>query len=341
MLDRIAWGIGALAVAPVAVLLAAGPQEESEAARRAAERAAAAAEEAQGRGEDAAELAEAYEDWAGEVARIAEAAGEKVRHAVRIAGPARGGHLGVRLSDVASEDRERLGLDAARGALVKSVAKDSPAEKAGLREDDVIVRFDGEAVRSVAQLVRLVRETPPGRTVSLEVSRAGASQTLQATLAERGHPALVEMGEMPEIEIPEPPEPPEPLLAPQFEWHGDAPFVFRHRLVVGPRKLGLRYRPIEGQLAEYFKVPGGAGILVESVEADGPAAKAGVRAGDVLLRAAGRALDDASDFRDVVREAEPGQPLALEVLRDGKRLELTLTPAGERTRQPEGGGRAL
>jgi serine protease Do len=338
MLDRISWGIGALAVAPLALLAAAGPQEASESARRAAERAAAAAEDARERGEDAAELADAYEDWAGEVARIAETANEKVRRAVRVAGVAHGGRLGVRLADVAAEDRERLRLETTRGALVQSVEPDSPAAQAGLREDDVIVRFDGEAVRSVAQLVRLVRETPPGRPVSLEVSRAGEKRTLQATLAERGPHALVELGELPELDLPEPPE---PLVAPRFEWHGNAPLVFRHRGPLGPRKLGLGYRPIEGQLAEYFKVPGGKGLLVESVEPDGPADKAGVRAGDVLLQAGGRTLDDASDFRDVVREAEPGKPLALEVLRDGKRLELTVTPAGERNRGLEQGGRAL
>src|SRR5262245_56573208 len=95
-----------------------------------------------------------------------------------------GGKLGVRLEDVDKEDVARLKLSAERGAVVKSVSADTPAEKAGLQEGDVIVRFEGETVQSALQLARLVRETPGGRTVAIEVSRNGAIQKLSATLAE-------------------------------------------------------------------------------------------------------------------------------------------------------------
>ena len=93
-----------------------------------------------------------------------------------------GPHLGVSLSDVGSEEQSRLKLGDARGALVTKVHADTPAAKAGLKADDLIVRFDGEAVRSAAHLSRLVRETPAGRTVAIEVNRGGATQRLSATL---------------------------------------------------------------------------------------------------------------------------------------------------------------
>ena len=100
--------------------------------------------------------------------------GQKVekRVVVRHAG---GSRLGVGLEDTEGD---------VRGTKVRSVEEGSPAEKAGIQEGDVIVRFDGEAVRSASQLARLVGETPAGRSVAIEVTRGGATQKLSATLAE-------------------------------------------------------------------------------------------------------------------------------------------------------------
>ena len=93
-----------------------------------------------------------------------------------------GSHLGVRLEDVGREDVARLKLSEERGALVKSVEGGSPADKAGMKAGDVIVRYHGESVMGASQLARLVRETPPGRTVPIEVVRDGAAQKVTATL---------------------------------------------------------------------------------------------------------------------------------------------------------------
>ena len=100
---------------------------------------------------------------------------------VRFAGG--GARLGVVLEDVGADDVARLKLPEERGAVVKEVVKGSAAEKAGLKEEDVILSYQGERVGSAAQLRRLVRETPGGRRVAIEASRAGAAQRLTATLA--------------------------------------------------------------------------------------------------------------------------------------------------------------
>src|SRR3989304_4686264 len=81
-----------------------------------------------------------------------------------------GGFLGVRLQEG----------DEGGGARVASVEPDSPAAKAGVKEGDVIVRFDGEAVRSALQLTRLVRETPAARAAPLEGTPGGGPQELSA-----------------------------------------------------------------------------------------------------------------------------------------------------------------
>lgn len=249
-----------------------------------------------------------------------------------------GAFLGVGLDDTEGDRR---------GAKVRSVEEGSPAAKAGIQDGDVIVRFDGEAVRSASQLARLVRETPAGRSVSIEVSRGGATQKLEATLAEGGRRVQVFRGpgerefafEMPhfDIEVPEPPEPPEAPDAPMpppapmphvWSWKGDdgRDMVFR-MFGGGPRKLGVEYTEIGEQLAAYFKLSGKSGVLVSSVDADGPAGKAGLKAGDVILKLDGRSIEDGRDLREAVGEAEGGKTVTVTVHRDGRPLDLQVTLA--------------
>jgi serine protease Do len=245
-----------------------------------------------------------------------------------------GAHLGVQLADVGKTDVARLKLSEERGALVKSVDSDTPAEKAGLKEGDVILRYQGEAVQGAAQLARLVRETPLGRTVSLEVSRGGAIQKLSATLEEGKDrafrfgdldvptPVLPNMPDMPNMP-PMPPMPPDAV----FRWDdgpwgkGRAMLFPRH--AHGPRRLGIEYQEISGQLAHFFRLPDDRGLLVTSVDEDGPAGKAGLKAGDVILKFGGKDVRDAEDLRHEVMHAA-SQEVTITVQRDGKALDLKL-----------------
>jgi serine protease Do len=224
-----------------------------------------------------------------------------------------GGRLGVELRDVESGDR---------GATVARVEEGSAADKAGIKEGDVIVRFAGEDVRSAAQLARVVRETPPGRTVNVEVTRGGAAQTVSVTLAKPDHdhvfgpgmagddfffemPAPPDMADFPEA--PAPPHPPMP------------PMAFGAR---GGRKLGLAYQELGDQLARYFKVEGG--VLVTDVDEDGPAGKAGIKAGDVIVRIGGKTVRDGSDVREALRDVEPGSTATIGVQREGRAMDLSV-----------------
>jgi len=98
----------------------------------------------------------------------------------------------------------------------------------------------------------------------------------------------------------------------------------------GPRKLGIQYQELGEQLAQYFKLGDDRGVLVSHVEADGPAAKAGLKAGDVILKLAGRSVRDGDDLRHELERAEPGSEVALSVHRDGRALELKVTLGGAR-----------
>jgi serine protease Do len=244
-----------------------------------------------------------------------------------------GSWLGVGLDDTEADQR---------GAKVRSVEKDSPAEKAGLKEGDVIARFDGEAVRSASHLARLVGETPAGRSVAIDVNRGGATQKLTATLAEGKRRVRVFSGdgshgfalEMPEfdVQVPEPPKAPAPPAAPVaphvWSWQGDdfGDRAFRF-LVGGPRKLGIEYMEIGEQLAGYFKLGGKTGVLVSSVDADGPAGKAGMKAGDVILKLGTETIEDGDDLREAVAEAKGGTEVTVTVQRDGRPLDLKVTLA--------------
>jgi membrane-associated protease RseP (regulator of RpoE activity) len=96
-----------------------------------------------------------------------------------------GSYLGVYLEEVTSERLRELGLKEERGAVVMKVVEASPASKAGLKENDVIVSFNGRKVESVRELQRLLNETPAGRSVTLDIIRGGNQQSLSATLSRR------------------------------------------------------------------------------------------------------------------------------------------------------------
>lgn len=245
-----------------------------------------------------------------------------------------GGHLGVSLADIGPEDAKRLGLAEERGALVKSVADDSPAARAGVKADDVIVAYEGETVRSAAHLARLVRETPAGRKVALTVSRGGARQDLAATLDEPRHVMRIPdvriegLEGLEDLEIPAPPVPPLPPLA-----DGEIGNAMREALRLRPR-LGISYHDLSDQLARHFKVEGG--LLVSSVSEGSAAEKAGLRAGDIIVKVDGQAVRSGRDLVRRVSRLEAEQQLTLSVQRDGRLMDLRIQPEPRERRRPAG-----
>lgn len=264
---------------------------------------------------------------------------ERRKEVVRFLG-AGGARLGLSLEDVGRDDLGRLKLAEEKGALVTDVQEGSAAARAGLQVNDVVLRYHGEAVLSAGQLARMVRETPPGRTVPLEVSRDGAVQRVSATLEKRkGHAFLPESFD---FEMPEPPERPErpelpalgeapaPPLPPRLSGEdGRHPRVLRDVVRLrSPRRLGVAYQELSGQLARYFKVEDG--LLVTTVDEGSPAAQAGLQAGDVILKFAGESIGDGGDLREAVDEAK-GE-VTVTVQREGRPMDLKvkLAPASSR-----------
>jgi S1-C subfamily serine protease len=227
----------------------------------------------------------------------------------------RGSQLGVTVSDV--EDGP------APGVRVDDVAQDSAASKGGVREGDIVVEFDGERVRSARQLTRLVQETPEGRTVKMTVVRAGQRQTLDVTPQATEFAWNREFGPELRAEI-------ERSLPRLREFRGlpdMGAFNFRFDGYPGTRmrgRLGVQVETLGDQLAAYFGATDG-GVLVSSVTADSPAAKAGLKAGDVITKVNGTAVKDAPDVIREIAELGDTTTVTLDIVRDKKATTLTAT----------------
>lgn len=229
-----------------------------------------------------------------------------------------GSRLGVSVREVEDEDAKSGRLSVAAGAVVEDVSSGSPAEKAGLRQGDVIVEFDGERVRSARQLTRLVQETPAGRKVVGIVVRDGQRVTLTIELREGTASVFEGLGELDRwgrdfaVKIPSPPAPPTARgkTVPPSIWRMD------DLLGRGSSRFGLTVDALSPQLAQYFGTK--EGVLVTSVRDDSVAARAGVKAGDVITTFNGSGVDDPAELRRRLQDVDDGEEFTIGVMRDKK-----------------------
>ena len=222
-----------------------------------------------------------------------------------------GAQLGISVSDTSN------------GVRVDDVNQGSPAEKAGIREGDLVVEFDGERVRSAMQLTRLVRETPEGRQVAVAVMRDGKRQTLQATPEAR---AFAESDRLDELER-RLREMPQFRVMPPLYRYEDRPRFDVRPSAESRRRLGITVQSLTPDLEEYFGARNG-GALVSSVAQNSAAAKAGVKAGDVITSINGQPVSDSDDLLRELRD-RTGE-ITIVVLRDKKELTLKATIADGR-----------
>ena len=237
------------------------------------------------------------------------------------------GFLGVYAENISRENMGRYHVNQVRGVGVTRIVKDSPAEKAGLRKDDVILRIDGENITSVRKLNRIVSELSPDQSVRISVSRGGSEQEVTATIGKRSNTSFA--GDLlsgePRIWKWEGMEPREwkfegPLRDRLLENNGDLTFMLSNS-----RRIGVSTTELTKQLADYFGITGGKGVLVTSVTDDGPAAKAGVRAGDVITAVDGEAIDSPGDISRVINRKKEGD-VTLTVIRNKAQQTIRVTP---------------
>jgi len=216
-------------------------------------------------------------------------------------------YLGVDIRDVDSDRAAQLKMKEARGAEIITVDHDAPAAKAGLRVHDVILTMNGQAIAGEAQLRQMLRETPAGKTVTFTISRDGQQQTISVQLADR---STIEADAWSQ-HIPVP--------APEDQGYIGAPASFGSSFLSllgeNPLYTGLQLDMLGPQLANYFGVHDGQGLLVKRVDDDSPAAVAGLRAGDVITKVNGQIMATTSQWVHAIH-ANRGKTVELTVMRD-------------------------
>lgn len=232
-----------------------------------------------------------------------------------------GSYLGVDTRDITADRLSDLKLKEENGVEVTLVDQDAPAGKAGLKEHDVILSINGSQVESVEQLRRMIHEIPPGRVVTIGISRDGQSMNLKAQLADRKKnfamaspgkfafampalpaiPAMQAMPAMPDMDVP-------------------VSIVVVH----SSSRSGLMVENLTPQLGDFFGAKNGQGVLVRSVEKGSRAEKAGFRAGDVIVKVNGESINDSGDFTHAIH-GRKNSTVNVSIIRDRKEQTLTLS----------------
>jgi serine protease Do len=243
--------------------------------------------------------------------------------------------LGVETREVNADKVKELKLPAERGVIVGRVAPDSPASKAGLKENDVITEVNGQRVEGSAQFSRMIHEIPSGRTIQLTVWRDGQAQTLSATLgeAEQMHRGWMntEPGSfafaMPDVDLQDLPQVEALPELPRIDLDGQM------LMLPGAHpRLGIDAEDLSGQLGTYFGAPEGEGILVRNVNPDSPAQKGGLKAGDVITTFNGERIRSLGDLREKLAGKLDDKSVKLGVLRNKSSLTLTVEVPAPKTK---------
>lgn len=178
------------------------------------------------------------------------------------------GYLGVVIQDLTAELAESFKIDQRRGALVAQVTEDSPAQKAGLRAGDVIIKYQDKPVKDIGSFRNSVSLTPPGTDASLVIIRDGKQRDIGITIGKLGDQQVV----------------------------ADA-------TAESTAELGLSVQTLTPQLAQQFDTQAGRGVVVTEVESGSVAAIAGIKPGDLILQVNRRPVDSAKAFNRAVNES--------------------------------------
>jgi membrane-associated protease RseP (regulator of RpoE activity) len=212
-----------------------------------------------------------------------------------------GAYLGVYLQDITSDLKDALDLESKKGALIAGVVEDSPAEDAGLEDEDVVIEVDGAIVKGSSHLTKVIRKHEPGDKITLKIIRDGKEKSVAVILGDRPESEFIVL---------------DPLsLSLKMPKVG----AFSLGYCSGSR-IGVKVQDLSEQLGAYFGVEDGEGALISDVEEDAPAEKAGLKAGDVIVAVDGDDIEDTGNLVEAISAKDEGDKVKIEVIRDRKSM---------------------
>jgi S1-C subfamily serine protease len=201
-------------------------------------------------------------------------------------GPFGGVRLGIIVSEINPHLQKTLKIES--GVMVEEVLQDSPAEKAGVQEGDIILKVGNEPVRDQSDVREQLKSMGDDQEVELQILRDGEPLTLQVKPEEKD------------------------------------PQDFNIRF--GRNFIGVNLQELDTDLAGYFKVDPNAGVLVTSVESDSPASKAGIRSGDILTHFNGKKIHSPEEVREEINSLQEGETAEITLVRQGNEQKITMKP---------------
>jgi len=203
------------------------------------------------------------------------------------------GWLGVEIQAVTPELAEALDLKEPKGALVAKVLKDSPADKAGIKQKDVVVEFNGKKVGEYHDLPSIVAMTHVGSDAEVKLIREGKSITLHVKIAELPEGEVSETGEVEEEK-------------------GET--------------FGLSLRDVTPDIAQQFNLKQGEGVIVTGVEPGSAASEAGIRPGDLIIEVNRKKVGNLKEYRSALEKAPKGKPVLFLLQRGEARIFVAIKP---------------
>lgn len=240
-------------------------------------------------------------------------------------------YLGIQTQEISNDNFAKFGLQNVRGVGIEKVLENSPAAAAGLQNGDVILKFNGEDVTSTRKLTRLMSEVAPDHQARLTVSRGGNERELTVTIGKRPAPVFGNGAftfNLPDKDwsMPNLPDMPPMVDLPRIQGFpqlkdGDKDvFIFRSG---SDRQIGVGVSPLTKQLSEHFGVTGG--VMINNVRENSPAAKAGLKAGDIIVEADGQQLTGEMELIKAIGAKKAGS-VVLTIVRDKNRQTISVTP---------------
>jgi serine protease Do len=241
------------------------------------------------------------------------------------------GYLGVETVEVTKQNIAKYGLSTVRGVAVEKVVENSPAQQAGVKIGDVIIAIDGEEVSSIRKLIRIISEISADHQAKLTILRNGEEREITVTLSKRppekfdggtfriGVPMPIGEGRIMQMPIPDLPSSDGEILV---RSNGGNTVVFYNE----DRQIGARVTPLSKQLADYFGVSEGKGMLITEIIEDSPAVKAGLKAGDVIVELDGKQITNQLELTRSLMAKKEGE-VSLTIVRDKNRQTIKVLPS--------------